>query len=395
MQSPCFIGFVEAHGAIDAIDRPSSRRGAKDRPKRAWFAYVRHGSFFISLADKMAGAGALPSNEAIIAAFLSTLLISLAPNVILFLSPNFGSGDGTAKRHNAVLSIGQALAAGGLLGDVFLHTLPHAYADEMADHYHHPHAQVSIGLMVLIGFAVFLLFDILVRSVGGDAHHHHGHCLDHDANASTKKNTELTATSRIFNSTILLNLAADSLHNFTDGLAIGASFAASAGHHNNESVIALLKSRGGMASLSVLMHELPHELGDFSILVSNGMSKRQAIAAQFSTAIAAFVGTIVGLLASAFDDTLGHEVLLPFVSGGFVYLAACSILPELLEERDVSVVLRSAQVMAFGAGVGFMQLVAILEDMEEGDHHHHQHHHHNQHSHGDHTLGYGIDKSEL
>ena len=337
----------------------------------------------------MAGAGALPSNEAIIAAFLSTLLISLAPNVILFLSPNFGSGDGTAKRHNAVLSIGQALAAGGLLGDVFLHTLPHAYADEMADHHHHPHTQASIGLMVLIGFAVFLLFDILVRSVGGDAHHHHGHCHDHSSNASAKKNTELTATNRIFNSTILLNLAADSLHNFTDGLAIGASFAASAGHHDNESVIALLKSRGGMASLSVLMHELPHELGDFSILVANGMSKRQAIAAQFSTAIAAFVGTIVGLLASAFDDTLGHEVLLPFVSGGFVYLAACSILPELLEERDVSVVLRSAQVVAFGAGVGFMQLVAILEDMEEGDHHHHQH------SHGDHTHGYAIDKSEL
>ena len=343
----------------------------------------------------MAGAGALPSNEAIIAAFLSTLLISLAPNVILFLSPNFGSGDGTTKRHNAVLSIGQALAAGGLLGDVFLHTLPHAYADEIADHHHHPHAQVSIGLMVLIGFAVFLLFDILVRSVGGDAHHHHhhhGHCHDHSANASTKKNTELTATNILFNSSILLNLAADSLHNFTDGLAIGASFAASAGHHNNESVMALLKSRGGMASLSVLMHELPHELGDFSILVSNGMSKRQAIAAQFSTAIAAFIGTIVGLLASAFDDTLGHEVLLPFVSGGFVYLAACSILPELLEERDVSVVLRSAQVVAFGAGVGFMQLVAILEDMEEGDHHHHHHH---QHSHGDHTLGYAIDKSEL
>ena len=135
----------------------------------------------------MAGAGALPSNEAIIAAFLSTLLISLAPNVILFLSPNFGSGDGTAKRHNAVLSIGQALAAGGLLGDVFLHTLPHAYADEMADHHHHPHTQASIGLMVLIGFAVFLLFDILVRSVGGDAHHHHGHCHDHSANASAKK----------------------------------------------------------------------------------------------------------------------------------------------------------------------------------------------------------------
>ena len=338
-------------------------------------------------------ADALPSSEAIIAALLSTLLISLAPNIILFLSPNFGSNDGTAKRQNAVLSIGQALAAGGLLGDVFLHTLPHAYADEAADHHHHDgkdsHAaeKASIGLVVLIGFTVFFCFDLLVRSVGGDAHDHHGHCHDcHDdqsanqhATQSDTGNKEEKGVSRIFNSTILLNLAADSLHNFTDGLAIGASFAASAGHHHNESVISLLKSRGGVASLSVLAHELPHELGDFSILVSNGMSKRQAIMAQFSTAIAAFVGTIVGLMASTFDDTLGHEVLLPFVSGGFVYLAACSILPELLEERNVGLMLRSTQVLAFGAGIGFMQLVAVLEDME-GDHHHHHHHH----DHGDH-----------
>uniref|UniRef100_A0A7S0AYV9 Uncharacterized protein n=1 Tax=Minutocellus polymorphus TaxID=265543 RepID=A0A7S0AYV9_9STRA len=350
----------------------------------------------------MAETSALLSSEAIIAALLSTLLISLAPNIILFLSPNFGSHDGTAKRQNAALSIGQALAAGGLLGDVFLHTLPHAYADEAADHHHNDSdtaKRVSIGLLVLLGFTVFFCFDMLVRSVGGDAHHHH--CHDHSMNqhvaegdnsmAAEKGQKELPPATpsmrRIFNSTILLNLAADSLHNFTDGLAIGASFAASAAQHQAESVMTLLKSRGGVASLSVLLHELPHELGDFSILVSNGMSKRQAIMAQFSTAIAAFFGTIVGLLASAFDDTLGHEVLLPFVSGGFVYLAACSILPELLEERNVGVILRSGQVMAFGTGVGFMQLVAILEDME-GDHHQRYH------GHGNHRHGQD-DRSEL
>ena len=373
-----------------SCNRQAQNRKGRDGGKTD--VYVRTSSSFMALFSfsgppstmhslrKMADA--LPSSEAIIAALLSTLLISLAPNIILFLSPNFGSNDGTAKRQNAVLSIGQALAAGGLLGDVFLHTLPHAYADEAAVHHHdgkdsHATEKASIGLMVLIGFTVFFCFDILVRSVGGDAHHHHGN-KEEKAPPPTNR-----GMSRIFNSTILLNLAADSLHNFTDGLAIGASFAASAGHRYNESVISLLKSRGGVASLSVLAHELPHELGDFSILVSNGMNKRQAIMAQFSTAIAAFVGTFVGLMASAFDDTLGHEVLLPFVSGGFVYLAACSILPELLEERNVGLILRSAQVLAFGAGIGFMQLVAVLEDME-GDHHHHHHHHHD---HGGHHHG--------
>lgn len=341
----------------------------------------------------MAVTSSLPSTEAIVAALLSTLLISLAPNVILFLSPEFRSSHGTAKRQNVALSIGQALAAGGLLGDVFLHTLPHAYADEATDRNHHHNGDApSIGLMVLLGFTVFFIFDILVRSVGGD--HHHGHCNDHTCSsfqhvtegsanntctAGNEKKEEQVQTpisiNRIFNSTILLNLAADSLHNFTDGLAIGASFAASSGRHQHgESVMSLLKSRGGVASLSVLMHELPHELGDFSILVSNGMSKRQAIMAQFSTAIAAFIGTAVGLLASSFDDTLGHEVLLPFVSGGFVYLAACSILPELLEERNAGIILRSAQVLAFSAGIGFMQLVAIMEGMEDDQFHSHRAH---------------------
>jgi len=358
-------------------------------------------------SSKTGGGGIFPSTEATVAAFLSTFLISLAPNVILFLSPNYGQSTTAVKRQNAVLSIGQALAAGGLLGDVFLHTLPHAMADEHSRHssheggHHHDQSSsggLSIGMMVLVGFSTFLVFDILVRSVGGDVHHHHaGHCHDHsenghstsgggDAAATSEKKPLLTPRS-IFNSTVLLNLAADSLHNFTDGLAIGASFAASSISHE-QSVTSLMKSRGGMASLSVLMHELPHELGDFSILVSNGMSKRQAIMAQFSTAIAAFLGTFVGLAASSFDDTLGHEVLLPFTAGGFVYLAAVSILPELLEERNVGLALRTAQVLAFGMGVAFMQLVAIMEEMEGGhghgygqEHYHHHHHHKESHEH--------------
>ena len=63
------------------------------------------------------------SHNAIIAAFSSTALISIAPNVLLFLFPKYGSGEG---EHSAFLSLGQAIAAGGLLGDVFLHVIPHS-----------------------------------------------------------------------------------------------------------------------------------------------------------------------------------------------------------------------------------------------------------------------------
>lgn len=59
-----------------------------------------------------------------------------------------------------------------------------------------------------------------------------------------------------------LNLAADLAHNFTDGLAIGASFRGGRG-------------LGIVTTLTVLLHEVPHEVGDFAILVQSGCSKKQ------------------------------------------------------------------------------------------------------------------------
>ena len=58
-----------------------------------------------------------------------------------------------------------------------------------------------------------------------------------------------------------LNLAADFAHNFTDGLAVGASFIAG-------------NSIGLVTTLTVLVHEIPHEIGDFAILIQSGCSKR-------------------------------------------------------------------------------------------------------------------------
>lgn len=59
-----------------------------------------------------------------------------------------------------------------------------------------------------------------------------------------------------------LNLAADFAHNFTDGLAIGASYRA--GH-----------AIGVVTTLAVLFHEVPHEIGDFAILIQSGCSKKK------------------------------------------------------------------------------------------------------------------------
>lgn len=313
-----------------------------------------------------------------LAALACTTAISLAPNVLLFLFPSYKPSNSDSAINP--LAIGQALAAGGLLGDVFLHTLPHTLTHDNGE---------MIGMAVLSGFVVFLLFDILVRS----SHNDHDHCHDtggsHDdacdesKNSGSNKDTTNKNTKKkfMFTSAVVLNLAADSLHNFTDGIAIGASFAGTSSTIDTSLPILLqiqnlLKSRGGLASLAVLFHEIPHELGDYSILVSAGMTKNEAILAQFSTAIAAYCGTFVGLFGmQTMKDYIGDDVMVPFTAGGFIYLAAVTILPGLLEER-VGKRGRIAQVLAFLAGIGFMYGVAVLEHAGGGCGHGHEHGHH-------------------
>ena len=226
------------------------------------------------------------------------------------------------------------------MGDVFLHTLPDCFADAM--HGNDGTSGEDVGIRVLMGFGVFLILDVIVRSFeGGEGHNHNHH--SHSGDSAKKKSSNKANTNNVTpksqwrllcSSAVLLNLIGDALHNFTDGLAIGASFAASSDimetsssskllDNTTSSLMAwisssltLLKSRGGLASISVLLHEIPHELGDFATLVNAGMSRNMAIGMQFVTAIAAMIGTAVGLFSSQIIDGLGHDVLLPFTAGG-------------------------------------------------------------------------------
>ncbi|CAJ1948341.1 unnamed protein product [Cylindrotheca closterium] len=307
--------------------------------------------------------------NAITAAVISTGLISLAPNVLLVLFPRYASGEGV---HSSSLALGQALAAGALLGDVFLHTIPHAAGVE------------NVGLWILFGFFIFLVVDMVIRSYGSHQHQHQHHHGGGDKDG-TKKNYDTKSDHmhdhKNTTSTILLNLAADALHNFTDGLAIGASFASVADDHS--SVATLLQSRGGLATLSILFHEIPHELGDFAILVKNGLSRNKAILCQFGTAVAAMIGTFVGLFLQSFAG----DSLMFVTAGGFVYLAAVSILPEILEDSSSTLKFRLLQLLCFAGGIAFLYSTTILEEMSgHHSHGHHDHHdgHSNDHGHNDH-----------
>ena len=142
-----------------------------------------------------------------------------------------------------------------------------------------------------------------------------------------------------------LNLAADFTHNFTDGLAIGASYLAG-------------KSIGIVTTVTILLHEVPHEIGDFAILVQSGYPKRKAMLLQLLTAVGAIAGTVCGLLAEG-GGAAATAWILPFTAGGFIYIATVSVIPEILEDSSVSQSIK--EVLAIFVGIGMMVLIGYLE----------------------------------
>merc|ERR1712218_612753 len=142
-----------------------------------------------------------------------------------------------------------------------------------------------------------------------------------------------------------LNLAADCFHNFTDGLAIGASFLAG-------------ESIGIITTLTILLHEVPHEIGDFAILIQSGVPRNKAIALQALTAVGALTGCVVSLLLGGATEAAA-SLTLPFTAGGFIYIATVSVIPELQEGSSLKQTVM--EVAAMLVGVGMMVIIAQYE----------------------------------
>ncbi|KAJ2903593.1 hypothetical protein MKZ38_009646 [Zalerion maritima] len=160
-------------------------------------------------------------------------------------------------------------------------------------------------------------------------------------------------------------ICADFTHNITDGLAMAASFYASP-------VV------GATTTVAVFFHEIPHEVGDFALLVQSGFTKWQAMGAQFVTAIGALLGTLIGIAIQEYggasrskdEDGAGMpmnsglmgtsliwgDLLLPFTAGTFLYVATVAVIPELLETdgKRGEVARTVVQFAAVAAGAGIM-----------------------------------------
>jgi len=112
-------------------------------------------------------------------------------------------------------------------------------------------------------------------------------------------------------------MIADATHNFTDGMAIAASFMAS-------------YKLGISTTIAVFFHEIPHEIGDMAILAQSGYGKFQIIFVQFLTAMGCIAGVFFSFAADSLPFSPGWMV--PFIAGGFIYIATVDVIPSLFEK---------------------------------------------------------------
>ncbi|KAL7070638.1 hypothetical protein ACQ4LE_009978 [Meloidogyne hapla] len=305
----------------------------------------------------------------------STLLISAFPCFILAFIPI----DSNANEESPLLRTLLAFGAGGLLGDAFLHLIPHSMPSNGHSHSHsHSHSHkggndeeehmphdLSVGTWVLVGFMTFFIVEKIVRLLRGEESSSHGHShgvkLSHSEKAKNSDdeegdekeilNKKISKPSTIPHMRVAayLNLVADFMHNFTDGLAIGASFIAGT-------------TIGIVTMITVLVHEIPHEIGDFAILVQAGFSKKKAMLIQLYTAFGALAGCVLSLWdvdAANIAEAVEQSWALPFTAGGFIYIGTVSMIPELLENSTIWQSIK--ELVAFLLGLLMMYLIAFFE----------------------------------
>ena len=210
-----------------------------------------------------------------------------------------------------------SFAAGALLGDSFLHLLPGVVEKNGFT--------LNVSILVLVGILIFFFLEKIIHW-----RHHH---------------VPLDAKNHI-HPFAYTNLVGDSLHNFIDGLIIAASYVVSI-------------PVGLATTLAVILHEIPQEIGDFSILVHAGFSKGKALFVNFLTALTAILGAIVGLwLSGKVEETA--LILVPIAAGVFIYVGGSDLIPELhrFSNKFWGNVL---QLVMFLLGILVMSLLLLLE----------------------------------
>lgn len=110
----------------------------------------------------------------------------------------------------------------------------------------------------------------------------------------------------------------------------------------------------------VIVHEIPHEVGDFAILLRSGFSRWDAAKAQLLTATAGLLGALVAIGGTGVTSAMEARTswIMPFTAGGFLHIALVTVLPDLLQETNTKESIK--QFAALILGIAVMAGMTIL-----------------------------------
>lgn len=207
-----------------------------------------------------------------------------------------------------------SIAVGALLGDAFIHLIPEALEEAARP--------TLMSVLVVAGILIFFGLERFLHW------HHHGDDAGQVVHPVGK-----------------LVILSDGTHNFIDGVIIAASFSVSL-------------PVGLATTLAVILHEIPQEVGDFSVLLHAGYSKLRALWLNFISALTALIGAALFFL---LEDWVTTSIMyfLPLAAGGFIYIAVADLIPELQKTKSLRHSLY--QLLAVVIGVGVMVALTWLE----------------------------------
>ena len=216
-----------------------------------------------------------------------------------------------------------SFAVGALLGAVFLELLPHALETGAAE---------GVMMTVLAGLLAFFLLEKLVLW-----RHSHGHDEHRDDVDESEHDHALHAHGHDQGRSGLMILIGTAVHNFCDGVVIAASFLADA-------------RLGVAATLAIVAHAVPQQVGDFAVLLHSGYTKRRAFAYNVSAGLATLVGALAGHFALA-----GMQQILPTVlaiaASSLLYVAVADLIPSLHRRPEPLETVKQALLIGLGVAI--------------------------------------------
>ncbi|XP_071441825.1 zinc transporter ZIP13 homolog [Hetaerina americana] len=307
---------------------------------------------------------------------LGSALVSLSGVLPLVLIPlGYYGGDTKEEQVGSgnTLRVMLSFAVGGLLGDVFLHLLPEAWGSLPSSTAGHAFSSrgngqhIRTGAWVILGMLVFIIVEKfcperkeenILEESSGKTKEEMANTLNNNIH-ETRENGDLSVFSKEKRNAMsgnhsppkkvagYLNLVANSIDNFTHGLAVGGGFS-------------LSLRVGAFTTFAILVHEVPHEIGDFAILLRSGFSRWDAARAQLITGSAGIIGALAASVGAAAPGEVGVSWVLPFTAGGFLHIALVSVLPELASESDP----RESAKQLVGLVAGILLMAALTVIME-------------------------------